>query len=312
MVVKSTNERQEAKEQLDRADYTLRDADWHPLDWGAPPPRDASLFCRSGLTPLPFDQWLDMTAALDREARTVDAYVVASLILADIDAAVAMARQIEQAGVRVLEFNIGAPYGDEASDGAIVTERAAGRVRDHVAAVRQSVAMPLWVKITGQSENVAALAGAARDGGADAVVMMGRALALLPDIEAMTPVLGTNGGLGGAWSLPLTCYWLARARRTLGDSLPLIGTNGARNGADVVRFMLAGASAVEMCTAVMTGGFGVLRQAVEEAANYLDDKEMNARDIVGVVADQVGRFGDQPLRPGAWRNFVPGEALDDG
>ncbi|CAN0480318.1 unnamed protein product, partial [Phaeothamnion confervicola] len=160
-----------------------------------------------------------------------------------------------------------------------------------------------------QSENVAALASAAREGGAAAVTMIGRMLGMLPDLETMAPALDTNLGYGGPWALPLTCYWLARSRRSLGNDYPLIGTNGARSGHDVARMLLAGASAVEMCSAVMTGGFGVLGAAVDQLAAYLGDHDVAANAIVGRAADRVKGFADLPARGEIWREFVPPATL---
>ena len=51
--------------------------------------------------------------------------------------------------------------------------------------------MQLWVKLTGLSDNLSALAMAARRGGADAVCMMGRFMGLVPDLQTFAPVLGT-------------------------------------------------------------------------------------------------------------------------
>ena len=198
VVSKSTNESEAARRQLDRTDYVLLDSEWRCLPWDFSPPADASLLCRSGLAQQPFDEWLAMLAGLDRGAKTHDAYVVASLVLADLDRCVEMARAVEQAGLRILELNIGAPHGNEAAPGAIVLERDSLRVRAIVERVRAAVRLPLWIKLTGQSEDVAALALAAKEAGADAVTVMGRFIALLPDIESLAPTLGTNGAFGGA------------------------------------------------------------------------------------------------------------------
>ncbi len=310
VVAKSVNETAAAREQLARTDYALVGDGWRREPWHTQRWAEASLLCRSGLQPIATGEWIESIAALDREARARDAYVAASIILADIGHAVAIAREVEAAGIRILEFNIGAPYGDEAAGGAIVTERAAGRVREHVRAVCGAVRIPVWIKLTGQSENVAALAAAAREGGAAAVAMIGRSLGLLPDLETHDPLLGTNLGYGGRWALPLTCYWLARTRRELGRDFSLLGTNGARGGLDVVRLMLAGASACELCTAVMTGGFRVLADAIAEIERYLAARGTAASALVGITADRVASFAAQPLRPDHWRRFVPAETLD--
>ncbi len=237
--MKSTNESEAAREQLDRADYALLDSEWRKLPWNFSPPPDASLYCRSGLAPQPFDEWLELMAETDRYARDRKAYVIPSLIPADLEIGIDYARRMEAAGARVLELNVAASHADEAAKGALTLERSAERVEAMVARFREAVAVPLWVKLTGQSGNVTDLAKAARAGGADAVILAGRFMALVPDVDTMAPLLGTNAGFGGAWALPITCRWLADGRKHLGSDYPLIGTqrraDGARRRADAAR-----------------------------------------------------------------------------
>jgi dihydroorotate dehydrogenase (NAD+) catalytic subunit len=309
VVSKSANESEAARRQLDRTDYALLDSNWRRLPWSFDPPADASLLCRSGLAQQTFDEWLPMVAALDREAKAQDSYVIASLILADLDRCVEMARAVQQAGLRILELNIGAPHGNEAVKGAIVLERDSARVRTIVARVREAVSLPIWVKLTGQSEDVAGLALAAKEAGADAVTIMGRFIAMLPDVETLAPMLGTNAAFGGAWALPLTCRWLAQCRKQLGADFPLIATNGARSGLDLARFMLAGASATQVSSAVLTGGFGTVTRMNDELSGYLSRKDLAARDLIGRAADQLASYADQQSRPDYWKEFVVPEAL---
>mgnify|MGYP003666299562 FL=1 len=304
VVAKSVNETQAAKDQLDRTDYALLDGDWNRLKWDFTAPRNATLACRSGLQTMDFDSWIEIVARLDAEAAKTGQYVIGSIILADLDAAVEMAKQVQAAGIRVLEFNIGTPYGDEAS-GVVSTERATARVTEIIRAVCDAVDIPVWAKITGQSENVAALAQAARDGGAEAVVLMGRFLGMIPELDTQEPLLGTNLGTGGGWALPMTCYWLSKSRAHLGPEAPLVGMNGARSGEDVLRMMLAGAHAVEISSAVWTNGFEVLAKAVQTVETYLSDRDDTARDIIGRAADRVVPFSALPQRPGFWEEFAP-------
>jgi dihydroorotate dehydrogenase len=304
VVVKSTNESQAAKDQLQRAEYTVLDEHWRPVPWRKDAPAGATIACRSGLTPQPFDAWLEQTVALDREAKACDSYAVASLILAELDPAVAMARRIEQAGLRVLEFNIGTPYASQAR-GLVSTELDPARVRTIVAAVRAAIKIPIWVKLTGQSERVPALAAAAFDAGADSVVMAGRLLGLIPDVETFEPMLGTTLGIGGFWNLPLTCHWLALTRAEIGRDKPLIGINGAQSGLDIARMLLAGASAVAIASPVMLRGFDLLSQALADLDSYLARKGVSATELIGRAADQRKTFAQMPMRPDNWRNYVP-------
>ena len=285
VVAKSVNESEAARRQLETAEYVLLDPDWRPLPWG-PAPRTASLYCRSGLPAEPFDRWADMLAECDEEARRRDAYVVGSLIVADVERTVDMARTFEAAGLRWLELNIGAPHAEEASPGAIRAEREPAAVEELVAPVRRAVDVPLTVKLSGQGDPLPA-AQAAWAAGADAICLAGRHLGFLPDPSTRRPVLGTFGAIGGAWALPLTLRWIAKARIRFGPGRPTIGTNGARSGEDVIRFLLAGASAVQMTTALFTDGPRSLEGAVRQVEAYLSEHRVTARAIIGEATDHV-------------------------
>ncbi len=305
VVVKSTNESDAARDQLQRAEYIALGADWRPVPWNVAAPRDVTIASRSGLTPQSFDVWLKQAVSLDKLARRHDCVLVASLILADLDKAVAMARAIEEAGLRVLEFNIGTPYASQAAKGAVSTELLPERVQAIVAAIRKAVSIPLWIKLTGQSERVPDLAQAAFENGADSVVMAGRLLGFVPDIETLDPYLGTSLAVGGYWNLPLTCQWLALTRARLGASLPLIGINGAQDGLDVARMLLSGASAVGLSSAVMMRGYDLIGQSLSVLDDWLAQKGMTATSAIGVSADRRKSFADMPLRRDHWREFIP-------
>ena len=308
VVAKSVNETQEAKDQLDRTDYALLDSEWNSLPWDFSGPSNATLACRSGLQTMDFEAWLKIISRLDALAARSGQFVIASIILADLQAAVEMAQKVEASGIRVLEFNIGTPYGDEAS-GIVTTERMTERVTDVVQTICSAVDIPVWVKITGQSENVAELAEAARQGGAEAVVLMGRFLGMIPDLDSKAPLLGTNLGTGGSWALPMTCYWLSRSRKRIGKYTPLIGMNGVRSGKDAIRMILAGAHAVEISSYVFTNGFGVLSEALTEIEDYLHVEGETIQGLIGRAADQVSSFSGLPSRPGHWKQFAPPGSL---
>jgi dihydroorotate dehydrogenase len=281
VVAKSTNESDAAREQLRAAEYVLVDENFAARPLG-PARRTDSLFCRSGLLDEPWEEWVTTLAALDREAAGQDAYVVPSLIVADVDEAARRARELEQAGLRWLELNVAAPHAEEATPGAIETGTRL------VAPIRQSVAIPVTVKVGG-ADPVAA-AGAAVAAGADVVCMTTRAQGFLPDLETRTPLLGTFGAIGGAWALPITLRHVAKTRALLGPDVPLIATNGVRDGRDVARALLAGASAAALTTAVITDGPSVLSRAVAELQSYLGEQGIDAQDLIGAAVDSVKTY----------------------
>ncbi len=295
VIAKSVNERPEAAAQLDIADYA-----WE----------GESLLCRSGLIQRSVADWFAALGALDREAARDGQFVAASVVMASESGAAEIASHAAATRLRVFELNVGAPHAAEAGKGAIVAETEPDQLRAVVEAVRAVVpGMQLWVKLTGLSANLPALAGAAQTGGADAVVMMGRFMAMLPDIDRFAPVLGTSGAYGGGWALPIVCRFLAMSRKAVGPAFPLLGTNGVRSGADVLRMGLAGASAVEVLSAVMKDGFGAITRMVGELQSLLAEREVDFASVVGRAADALGGYESAAQHPGRWRNFVPPETI---
>ena len=78
-----------------------------------------------------------------------------------------------------------------------------------------------------------------------------------------------------------------------------------RSGLDVARMMLAGASAVEIASAVQLRGYSVLSEAVAELTRYVKEKGVGATELVGLAADARKTFADMPPKPDNWRNYIP-------
>ncbi|HEY7197155.1 MAG TPA: hypothetical protein VH306_08205 [Gaiellaceae bacterium] len=285
VVAKSANESEAARRQLRAAASVRLDPEWVEIAHG-PERRGETLLNRSGLVDEPFEEWLATVAAADAYAHERGAYVVASLIPGEAGRLPDLAREVESAGLRWLELNVGASHGEEAAKGAVELAAGPDRVGELVALVRAAVSIPLTVKLPGTGD-VLGMAAAARAGGADAICLAGRPLGFLPDPDTRRPVLGTFAAVGGSWALPLTLRWVAKARRLLGPDVPLIATNGIRDGRDVVRALLAGASAVELGSIVWADGFGALSRAGEGLAAYLAEEGVSAGEIVGEAADAV-------------------------
>jgi hypothetical protein len=176
-----------------------------------------SIFCRSGLAQYDPAAWFATLARIDRDAARDGRFVAASVVLAGADGAEAIASLARHAGLRVFELNVGAPHASEATPGAIAQETDPARLGELVARVRAATeGMQLWVKLTGLSANLPALAAAASRAGADAVCMMGRFMAMVPDIDTFAPVLGTSGAAHGHCRSCAAFWRSADGRRTQG------------------------------------------------------------------------------------------------
>lgn len=295
VVAKSAGDSKAARRQLDGAEYASLGPDWRrDADDAAAP--GSSLLNRSGLVDAPFDRWSQLLARVDRYAASRAAYVVGSVLPDTPDQAPVLAARMQAAGLRWIELNLSAPHATEA-DGRILRCEEPAAVSAITRSVRAVVDGVLTVKLTSETSDVVALAAAAREAGADVVAMCGRRMAFLPELHSSRPMLGTFGAIGGSWELPLTLRWIAKTRLRLGAGVPVVGTGGARRGLDVARFLLAGASAVQLATVVHVHGFAALSAARDELEGYLSQRRASAQELVGLAADAAVSYDEAALSP---------------
>lgn len=149
-----------------------------------------------------------------------------------------------------------------------------------VSRVRAATGKPLLVKLAPNVADIGRLAEVAVDAGADGLTLINTFPGLLFDVDTRRPLLGNgNGGVSGPGVLPMGVYavWQARTR----VSVPLIGVGGIRTGEDVVQYLLAGASLVQMGTATLADPRSPIR-VLAELRKYC------AGSGVGDVAELVG------------------------
>ena len=303
VIAKSVNELPAAAAQLDKADYILLDDDFRPMPWTSSLRLNASLFCRSGLAQTPLDEYLPMLAELDRYAQTKQSYVAGSITVARAEPAAEIAARMQQAGLRWIELNLGAPHGRESGAVSQITARDA--VSAYVRTVRRAVSVPLAVKLTAQADDPLSLAATAINEGADMIVLAGRVQGFMPDIETHQPILGSWGAIGGHWALPASLYWVSKAWRNVSREVPIIGTNGARSDEDVIRFLLSGARAVELASAAITNGPKIFSAIIDDLHSYCARKQIaRISELIGKAADAAltyDQISPKPVKEYPWK-----------
>jgi dihydroorotate dehydrogenase (NAD+) catalytic subunit len=117
-----------------------------------------------------------------------------------------------------------------------------------VSAVRRVTPLPVIPKLTPNVTDVASFARAAEEAGADAVSLVNTFLAMAIDVETRRPRLSNIvGGLSGPAIRPIAVRMVYECRQAV--RLPIIGMGGIASTADVLEFLIAGASAVQIGTA---------------------------------------------------------------
>ena len=178
--------------------------------------------------------------------RTVDTLCVANFFGDTVDEYAEMARRLnELPEVAALEMNISCP---NVKQGGIVFGSDPACAAGVVAACRAATSKPLIVKLSPNVTDVVAMAKACADAGADALSLINTLIGMAIDINTRRPVLANvTGGLSGPAIKPVALRMVLQVARAV--KLPIIGIGGIMSATDVIEFMLAGASAVQIGTA---------------------------------------------------------------
>ncbi len=214
------------------------------------------------------------------EARRAGATVIGSIFGGDADEFAALAGRMESTGVAALELNLSCPHAEGYGTEVGGTPEA---VREIVGAVRRASRLPVIAKITPNCAEPSELAVAAEHAGAAAVSAINTVRGLAIDVRARRPVLSHGlGGLSGPAIKPvgLACVWQIAERVTI----PILGIGGVTTAEDALEYLMAGATAVQLGTAVAFDGIGVFGRLATGLSTLLDEVGLaSARAAVGLA-----------------------------
>lgn len=190
-------------------------------------------------------------------------------------------RQLDIPGIAAIEANISCPNIEEDGKAFAMRSRSTSAV---VKEVRAATKLPLWVKLTPNTADVAAVALAAQDAGADALVVANTILAMSIDTETFKPRLGNIlGGYSGPAIKPIALRMTYQCAKAV--SIPVIGCGGIASTEDAVEFLLAGATAVQVGTATFVKPNTML-EIVDGLEAFCQRKGIaKVSDLIGAVRD---------------------------
>jgi dihydroorotate dehydrogenase (NAD+) catalytic subunit len=146
--------------------------------------------------------------------------------------------------------------------------------------VRKAYGKTLIVKLSPNVTDVSEIAKAVEGQGADSVSLVNTFVGMAIDAETRKPLLSTiTGGLSGPAIKPIALRMVWQVSNAV--KIPVIGMGGIMNTADAVEFLLAGATAIQVGTALFKDPFIPL-QIIEGLNNYLERHNMHSvRELVG-------------------------------
>lgn len=180
--------------------------------------------------------------------------------------------------IDALEINLSCP---NVKAGCMTIGSDPEAIKAITAKLRSLTALPLWIKLTPNVTDIKATALAARQGGADAVVLINTLMGMRIDIRTRRPILTNNtGGYSGPAVKPVAIRMVAECSQVL--DIPIIGCGGIQDYKDVIEFMIAGASAVEIGTACLVHP-ALPVKITEDLDKYCEDNKLQLKELTGTL-----------------------------
>jgi dihydroorotate dehydrogenase (fumarate)/dihydropyrimidine dehydrogenase (NAD+) subunit PreA len=296
IITKSFNYGPEMSKQTDLAKYCILGEDHQPV-YGKNIPKLFTLYCRTGEVQKPEDEWLAEIEKAQRYASKFDSQVIGSVAgQPTVAEAIKLARKMEQIGLKMLEISVGCPQSEEMKEkGALL--KCDQDYFDIARAVIESVSIPVLVKLTPQQADLIVTATGIKEAGAAGVTCHNRFLGFAVDIENARPYIWGYAGVGGPWMMPITLRWVAKIH-SANPSFAISASSGPYDWRDVVQFLMAGATTVQSCSAIMVKGYSVITRMVEGLNQFMDAKGyQNVRDIIGVATRAAHTYQDMYTLP---------------
>jgi dihydroorotate dehydrogenase (NAD+) catalytic subunit len=183
-------------------------------------------------------------------------------------------------GVDALEMNVSCP---NIKAGGIEFGTDARVLFDLVRACRPVIRKPLWVKLTPNTSDIVTLAKACADAGADGLSIINTITGMAIDVHTRRPRIATVfGGLSGPAIKPIALRMVHQVFRA-GVPLPISGIGGIQDATDVIEFLLAGASTVQVGTQNFVDPDKACRITRDLAAALAADGVGDVRELVGAL-----------------------------
>ena len=216
---------------------------------------------------LPWLKKFDTKVIVNVVGKTQEEYIEAAKILADTE-------------IDGIELNLSCP---NVKAGCLAFGTTYEGVKEITRKVKDVCKKPLIVKLTPNVANIGEPAKGAEDGGADAISLINTLLGMAVDIHKRKPILANNtGGLSGPAIKPVAVRMVWQVSQVV--NIPIVGLGGIFNDEDAIEFLLAGASAVSVGTALFSNPLAPL-EIIEGIKKYLEKYNFETvGDIVGKLA----------------------------
>ena len=191
-----------------------------------------------------------------------------------------LSKKMQDYGANALELNMSCPH---AKGYGLEIGSDPNLVKKITREVKKTVNIPVFVKISPNLTNIVEIAESAKKANADAIVAINTVKAMKIDLELKIPVLANKyGGYSGKAIKPIGIRCVYEIKENI--DIPIIGVGGITTGEDAIEYMLAGASAVQIGSAIYYRELDVYKKICNEIKKWMKkNKYKNISEIIGAA-----------------------------
>jgi len=226
-------------------------------------------------------------------AKSNDGVVIANICAQTSSEISYIAGKMEKVGVDAIELGLASPMGE----GLEVMTASAEKIYEMTRKVVGSVDIPVMVKLSQNVTNMSKVACAVEKAGGHAISAIDTVRCILGvDIKNRKPYLPTYGGYSGSPIRPLGLASVATIAQS--TRLPVCGIGGIDSWEHVLEYMMLGASAVQIGTAVMLNGFGHIGKIKNDLEVWMEDNGIqDLSEIRGSALGEIKSFDEIQVEP---------------
>jgi dihydroorotate dehydrogenase (NAD+) catalytic subunit len=205
--------------------------------------------------------------------------IIGSIYAANPEEFASLAKKMQQFGAAAVELNVSCPhakhYGLEVGSDPILLQHITSEVK-------KQITIPVFVKISPNVTNIIEIAQAAEKGHADAIVAINTIKGMKIDLETHTPILANKtGGYSGSAIKPIGVRCVYDISQKV--KIPVIGVGGITTGQDAIEYLMAGASAIQIGSAVYYRGPDVFSKVCTEISTWMKKHDYKKiAELIGV------------------------------
>ena len=196
---------------------------------------------------------------------------------------VSYAKMMQKAGADALEINLSCPHGSITFRGEEVEEKMLNTAK----LVRESVSLPVIAKLSPQLTSPLQMVKKIESLGINGVTVFNRLTGIEIDINDERPVMHQGyGGHGGPWAIQYPLRWISEISPQV--KIDISGSGGVSTAEDVIKYLLAGATTVQMATAIVLNGHRIIKEINNGLNDYMDKKGYaRIEDFRGRVCSRI-------------------------